>query len=53
MSFQRALRRRREEGNTELAQKITDTLKAMDEDGTVKQLCEKYADYGLSYETGF
>lgn len=37
-------------GNTELAQKITDTLKAMNEDGTVKQLCEKYADYGLSYE---
>ena len=37
-------------GNTELVQKITDTLKAMNEDGTVKQLCEKYADYGLSYE---
>lgn len=37
-------------GNTELAQKITDTLKAMNEDGTVKRLCEKYADYGLSYE---
>ncbi len=37
-------------GNTELAQKITDTLKAMNEDGTVKQLCEKYADYGLSYD---
>ena len=37
-------------GNTELAQKITDTLKAMNEDGTVKQLCEKYSVYGLSYE---
>ena len=37
-------------GNTELAQKITDTLKAMNEDGTVKSLCEKYSDYGLSYE---
>ncbi len=37
-------------GNAELAQKITETLKAMNEDGTVKELCEKYADYGLSYE---
>ncbi len=37
-------------GNTELAQKITDALKAMNEDGTVKSLCEKYADYGLSYD---
>ena len=37
-------------GNTELAQKITETLKAMNEDGTVKSLCEKYSDYGLSYD---
>ncbi len=37
-------------GETELAQKVTSTLKELDADGTVKQLCEKYADYGLSYD---
>lgn len=37
-------------GNTELAEAINATLKEMTEDGTVKELCEKYADYGLSYE---
>ncbi|WP_281702769.1 transporter substrate-binding domain-containing protein [Cryptobacterium curtum] len=37
-------------GNSELAQKVTATLKEMAADGTVKQLCEKYAQYGLSYD---
>ena len=37
-------------GDTELADTITKTLKEMDADGTVKKLCEKYAEYGLSYE---
>lgn len=36
-------------GNTELADAITKTLKEMNEDGTVEKLCEKYAEYGLSY----
>ena len=36
-------------GNTELADAITKTLKEMNEDGTVDKLCEKYAEYGLSY----
>lgn len=37
-------------GDTELADQVTNTLKEMYEDGTVEQLCEKYADYGLSYD---
>ena len=37
-------------GDTELANTITKTLKEMDADGTVKKLCEKYSEYGLSYE---
>ncbi len=36
-------------GDDALAKKVTDTLKEMYEDGTVKTLCEKYADYGLSF----
>lgn len=36
-------------GNTELADAITKTLKEMNEDGTIEKLCEKYAEYGLSY----
>lgn len=36
-------------GDTELADTITKTLKEMDADGTVKKLCEKYSEYGLSY----
>ena len=36
-------------GNTELADAIAKTLKEMNEDGTVEKLCEKYAEYGLSY----
>lgn len=37
-------------GETDLAKQVTDALKKLDEDGTVKELCEKYADYGLSYD---
>ncbi len=37
-------------GSEALALKVTETLKAMDEDGFVKELCEKYASYGISYE---
>lgn len=37
-------------GNDELAKTVSETLKAMDEDGTVKELCDKYAEYGLSYD---
>ena len=37
-------------GDTELAQKVSETLKQLDADGTVKQLCEKYASYGVSYD---
>ena len=37
-------------GSDALAKKVTETLKAMDKDGFVKELCEKYADYGISYD---
>ena len=37
-------------GDTELAQQVTDALKALNEDGTVKQLCDKYADQGITYD---
>lgn len=37
-------------GDTETAQKVSDTLKEMYNDGTIETLCEKYAQYGLSYE---
>ena len=29
---------------------MTETLKAMDADGFVKDLCDKYAGYGISYD---
>jgi polar amino acid transport system substrate-binding protein len=32
-----------------LAAKVTQTLKEMDADGTVKKICEKYSDQGISY----
>lgn len=38
------------QGDEELAQTISDTLRQMDEDGFVEELCKKYADFGLSYE---
>ena len=37
-------------GDTETAQQVTETLREMTNDGTVQQLCEKYAQYGLSYD---
>ena len=37
-------------GDDATAQKVTETLRAMDEDGFVQELCEKYADQGISYE---
>lgn len=37
-------------GDDATATTVTDTLRAMDEDGFVQQLCEKYADQGISYE---
>ncbi|NPD32826.1 amino acid ABC transporter substrate-binding protein [Eggerthellaceae bacterium zg-997] len=37
-------------GNTEMADKVSATLKEMYEDGTAKKICEKYAEYGLSFE---
>ena len=38
------------QGDEDLAAKVTETLKAMYEDGTVQELCDKYADYGLSFD---
>lgn len=37
-------------GNDALAQKVTETLKQLNEDGTVQELCDKYSEYGISYE---
>lgn len=37
-------------GDEDLAKQVTDTLKALNEDGTVKALCDKYADQGITYE---
>ena len=39
-----------DENGKEMAAKVTATLKELYADGTVKQLCEKYADYGMSIE---
>ena len=37
-------------GDTDLADQVTNALKELDADGTVKQLCDKYADSGISYD---
>lgn len=37
-------------GSEALAEKVSETLKAMDEDGFVKELCNKYADQGINYD---
>ena len=37
-------------GSQQLADKVTETLKAKDADGFVADLCDKYASYGISYE---
>lgn len=36
-------------GETEMAKTVTDTLKKLDQEGKVKELCEKYAEYGIDY----
>ncbi len=38
------------QGNEELADAVNATLKEMTEDGFVEQLCEKYAEDGISFE---
>lgn len=40
-------------GSDALAQKVTDTLKEMVADGTAKQICDKYAQYGVDYDTNW
>lgn len=37
-------------GDDERAEQVTETLKALDEDGVVRELCDKYAEYGISYD---
>ena len=37
-------------GDEALAQQVTDTLREMYEDGTVEELIDKYADYGMSID---
>ena len=37
-------------GDEKTAKAVTESLKALYEDGTVKELCEKYASYGLSFD---
>ncbi len=37
-------------GSKALADVVTDTLKSMVADGTAKEICDKYADYGVDYE---
>ena len=38
------------QGDDATAATVTETLQAMDEDGFVQELCDKYADDGISYE---
>ena len=38
------------QGDEDLAATVTATLKAMYEDGTVQELCDKYSEYGLSFD---
>ena len=37
-------------GDTDLAKQVTDALKALDEEGFVKELCAKYEDQGITYD---
>lgn len=37
-------------GDAETAEKVSQTLKEMYEDGTIEELCNKYSEYGLSFE---
>ena len=36
-------------GETEMANAVTETLKKLDQNGKIKELCEKYASYGIDY----
>lgn len=38
------------QGDTKSADAVTESLKALYENGTVKDLCDKYAEYGLSFD---
>ncbi len=38
------------QGDTELADTVNATLKEMVADGTVEELCDKYAEYGMTYD---
>lgn len=37
-------------GDTKSADAVTESLKALYDDGTVKDLCDKYSSYGLSFD---
>ncbi|MDY2778144.1 MAG: transporter substrate-binding domain-containing protein [Collinsella sp.] len=37
-------------GDEALADKVTETLKALNDEGFIEKLCDKYADMGISYE---
>ena len=37
-------------GNEAMAEQVTATLRDMTADGTVEKLCEKYAEYGISFD---
>ncbi len=37
-------------GDTEMAEAVNKTLKEMYDDGTIKQLCEKWGEYGISID---
>ncbi len=37
-------------GDTATADLVTETLRELNADGVVEELCEKYADYGMSYD---
>lgn len=37
-------------GDTDRAEKVTQALRDLTSDGTAKEICDKYADYGVDYE---
>ena len=37
-------------GDTDRAEKVTQALRDLTADGTAKEICDKYADYGVDYE---
>ncbi|MBM6952750.1 amino acid ABC transporter substrate-binding protein [Enorma phocaeensis] len=38
------------QGDTETADAVTEALRELNADGTVQELCDKYAEYGLTYD---